>query len=446
MKTFFTRIATLLGPLLLSACAASSLPGYQNAYRAYHVPQPLVDRIEVKFRQHGLADAYVSRDSTGRIQLAGTYRDEDQVDEAFMIVQSIVGLKSTSPFYPEHILRKRWEVAAGEALDAYARAQHNASARPVKRALVVGINHFADYRHLRDIQGADDAAVVQAYLRDAGYSVTTLLNERATQANIEAALTKLGHDIGPNDDVFIYISSHGNAPVPAPGGNDMRRMSIMAYDSGDATTMASHDRTEVLLHFQEHAVPDTLVQAVAQRPSRTMRVLVDTCYSGDMLDDVHDESTDYILRTNGGRSEQAGISLAAWAPDYTSKGIRFADDDDTDANGAARPRVQHSRTVIDRSRRGYDIITATSADEESLGPLHGTFASPLDGDRTLRGSYFTQSLFEYLRHYNGQLAPAFHDAQAFTSRTALEVSKGEAHQTPRQITTIPDAQNVLLYR
>ena len=223
-------------------------------------------------------------------------------------------------------------------------------------------------------------------------------------------------------------------------------MSIIAYDSGDAATMASHDHTEVLLHFQQHSVPDTLVQDVAQRPSRTMRVLIDTCYSGDMLDDAADESTAYILHTNGGRSERAGISLGAWAPDYASKGIRFADDADDDSKSGTRAPAPHTRTVIDRSRSGYDIITATSADEESLGPADGSFPSPLASSRTLKGSYFTQSLFEYLRHYNGQLAPAFRDARAFTSRVALEVSNGEAHQTPRQITTIPDSQNVLLDR
>ena len=441
MKTSFVRIATVFGSLLLTACAASSLPGYQNAYHTYNVPQPLVERIEAKFREHGLDQASVTRDSTGRVELTGTYRDEDQVDEAFTIVQSIVGLKSTSPFYPEHILQKRWEVAAGKALDSYTHTQHSVSSTPVKRALVVGINHFADPYHLPDIQGADDAVVVQGYLRKAGYSVTALLNERATQANIEAAVAKLGRDVGPNDDVFIYISSHGNVPVPTPAGNDQRKMSIMAYDSGDQSTIRSNDRTEILLHFQQHAVPDTLVQDLARKPSHTTRVVIDTCYSGDMLDDIADDSKTYILRTNGGHSERAGISLASWTgPEYTSKGIHFADDGENvdQASGATG-----TRTAIDRSRSGYSIITATSANEESLSPKSGTFPSPRSPDRLLKGSYFTQSLFDYLGYYKGQLGPAFRDAQAFTSNKAVAVSHGALHQTPRQFSTIPDQENDL---
>ncbi|WP_345816862.1 caspase family protein (plasmid) [Paraburkholderia sp. PREW-6R] len=437
MKRLIARLACLIAPVLLSACAASSLPGFQNAYRAYNVPEPLVQQIKLKFATHGLTQASVARDNTGRIQLIGTYRDEDQVDTAFLIVQSIVGIKSTSPFYPEHVLKKRWDTEAGKALAAYNRAQAEKATQPVKRALVVGINHFADPYHLPDIQGADDAEVVQHYLERAGYRVTALLNQQATKANIEAAIARLNEQIRPNDDVFIYVSSHGNMPVPVPG--DKRKMSIMAYDSGNEETVRSNDGPEIILHFQQHAVPDTLVQDLARKPSHVTRVVIDTCYSGDMLNDIVDEGAAYVRRTNGNRNEYEGISLASWTGDsYTSKGIRFSDDGVQQTGG-----TQKARTVIDRSRAGYNIITATSPNEESLGPKNGTFESPLAHDQVLKGSFFTQSLFAYLDHYHGQLAPAFRDASRFTSEKAQEVSKGERHQVPREWSTIPPDQNDL---
>lgn len=436
MKRFIARLACLIGPVLLTACAASSMPGYQNVYHSYNVPEPLVQQIRVKFASHGLTQATVTRDNTGRIQLTGTYRDEDEVDTAFLIVQSIVGIKSTSPFYPEHILKKRWEVDAGKALAAFNRAQAAKAALPVKRAFVIGINHFADPYHLLDIQGADDAEVVQRYLQRAGYQVTSLLNEQATKANIEAGIARLSAQIRPNDDVFIYVSSHGNMPVPSPAGGDNRKMSIMAYDSGDETTVRSNNRTEILLHFQQFAVPDTMVQDLARKPSRVTRVVIDTCYSGDMLNDIVDESAAYVRRTNGNRNEYAGISLASWSGEsYTSKGIRFSDD------GVAQAGASQTRTAIDRSRAGYNIITATSPNEESLGPKSGTFESPLAGGQILKGSFFTQSLFAYLDQYHGQLAPAFRDAQSFTSRKAIEVSNSERHQVPREWSTIPAGLN-----
>ncbi|EIF33046.1 Caspase domain-containing protein [Burkholderia sp. Ch1-1] len=439
MNLSLARVAIVCGSLLLTACAASSLPGYQNAYRAYNVPQPLFDRIKVKFREHGLEYADISRDATGRVQLTGNYRNEDEVDQAFTIVQSIVGMKSTSPFYPQNIKEKRWEVAAGKALNSYAHDGPPRSSVAVKRALVVGLNHFADSRNLKEIQGRDDAIVVQGYLKRAGYSVTTLLDERATQANIEAALNNLDWNIGPNDDVFIYISSHGTPPVPTPGGQDYRKMSIVAYDSGDRNTMRMNDATEFYLYIQKHSVPDTLVQNVARRPSHSTRVLIDTCYSGDMLDDIRDESTAYILQTNGGEKERAGISLASWTTaDFTSKGIRFAADPGDKVGTAKAP------ATIDRTRNGYTIITATSVNEKSWGPSGGnTFESPIAGEGQIKGSFFTQSLFAYLDRNNGQLGPAFRDARAFTSIKAVEASHGKEHQTPRQYSTIPDDQNAI---
>ncbi|HVW50248.1 MAG TPA: caspase family protein [Trinickia sp.] len=440
MISFCKRISLVVGALLLSACAASSLPGYQNAYQAYNVPQSLVDRITVKFREHGLDHASVKRDSTGRVQLDGSYRNDDEVDTAFIIVQSIVGLKSTSPFYPQNILHKRWEIAAGKALEANLHSSAPRSAIPVKRALVVGLNHFGDPYNMKDIQGRDDAVVVQDYLRRAGYKVTTLLDEQATKAHIEGALRALEDSIGPNDDVFIFISSHGTPPVPTPGGADRRKMSILAFDSGDRHTMAMKDAAEFYLYVQRHSVPDTLVQEVAKRPSRMTRIVIDTCYSGDMLDDVQDESTSYILKTNGGKKEVAGVSLASWTtPDFTSKGIHLV----ADATSGSADSQHANGAPVDRKRNGYTIITATSPNEESLGPPKGqTFKNPA-GVGQLYGSYFTQSLFAYLNTSDGHLDTAFRQAKVFTSEAAIEASKGAAHQIPREFSTVPNGTNVI---
>jgi hypothetical protein len=446
MQPMMTRIARgmfLLACVVLSGCAASNLPGFQNAYYSYNVPESLVNQIKTKFQEHGLNRASVTRDNVGRIELTGTYKNEDDVDKAFSIVQSIVGLKSTSPFYPQDVQQKRWELAAAKALDSDNKRRKEAASAPKKIALVIGINHFMDSERLHDIQGADDAAVVQRYLQAAGFSVTAILGDQATKRHVEQALHQLDDSIGPNDNVFIYISSHGNAPVPSPTGTDQRKMSIMVFDSGEPGVRVI-DKVDFKIRLQETSVADTLVQAIAKKPSRITRMLIDTCYSGDMLDDVSAESHAYILKTNNGRAEHAGISLASWTgPAYTTKGIRFADDSGKSTSQANKPTA---KTVIDRSRSGYTIITATSENEESLGPdaKVGTFTSPIPPYKPLRGSFFTQSLFDYLGKYNGNLDASFRDAQSFTSTKVIEVTNGQSHQVPRQYSTIPAQQNQLL--
>ena len=90
------RVLVLLNSLLLVGCAANQMPGFENVYYSYNVPQPLLDRIMFKLRENGLNNARITRDNVGRVRLTGSYRNEDEVDNAFIIVQSIVCLLYTS--------------------------------------------------------------------------------------------------------------------------------------------------------------------------------------------------------------------------------------------------------------------------------------------------------------------------------------------------------------
>jgi len=254
----FLRSAAVALVLLLSGCAANKLHGYQNTYQGYAVPQPLLQSIESKFRQHGLAGARITRDLVGRVQLAGSYRNEDEVDTAFVIVQSIVGLKSTSPFYPVDIRERRAEREARAGLNAALNNARN-NAPPRRIALVIGINEFRDSR-ISPVPGEDDAIVAAHVAGKAGYAVTSLLGKAATKAAIESTLQRIEEDLRPQDSLFIYISSHGAAPLPSSRGGDQRRMSIVAWD-----TIASHgvDATDGQVQLQKTSVSDALVQRLA---------------------------------------------------------------------------------------------------------------------------------------------------------------------------------------
>jgi len=430
------RVLALLCALLLGGCAASQMHGYEHTYLAYKVPQPLLEAIGLKLRQNGLVNARLTRDSVGRVRLAGTYANEDEVDRAFVIVQSIVGIKSTSPFYPDNVKLTRWEAEARQALNANTLAART-DKRPGRRiAFVVGINTFKDGKHFRPVPGEDDARVVTRSAEKAGYTVTSLLGSQATKANIEAALARIEGDLRPQDSLFIYVSSHGTPPLPTPQGGDNRRMSIVAWDSGDA---AINNQTDYYLNLQRTAVSDTLVQRLAKKPTKNTRILIDTCFSGEMLRGLPDASGGYIAQANNGAPERAGISLSAWSgPAYTSKGIRQAfDTPGTPATpGAAGGQGAPRATLADDlgTERAYTIITATSEGEESLAPGNPDSIFEL-GQRRLKGSFFTQAFFAYLDETQGHVEPAFEKAREFTSRKAQEVSRGERTQVPRHFAT-----------
>lgn len=430
--------------LLLAGCAAKQMHGFENTYYSYNVPQSLLDKIAAKLRQEGLVNARIERDSVGRVRIGGSYQTEDEVDRAFVIVQSIVGLKSTSPFYPANISKQRWEIEARQGLERLAQAERAAPRAGRRVALVVGINTFRDGNRLLPIQGEDDAVVVKRAAEQAGYKVTSLLGSQATKAAIEAALARIDRELHPEDSLFVYISSHGTPPLPSARGGDERKMSIVAWDSGDA---AIRTKTEYDLKLHRSSVSDALVQQLAKRPTRNTRILIDTCYSGEMLKGLPDESAGYIARTNNGAPERAGISMASWTgKDYTSKAIRQSEDPPVRARADARPQAKATATASDLidGERAYTIITATSEGEESLGPNTdvGIFDLP-DQGRKLRGSFFTQSFFAYLEAYGGHVEQAFAAARDFTSRKAKEVSRGDKTQVPRQFATRSAERNRL---
>jgi hypothetical protein len=439
MSNSYFRVFAVLVALLLGGCAAKDLHGYQNTYYSYNVPEHLLEVIKLKLRQNGLTDARITRDSVGRVRLAGSYRNEDEVDRAFVIVQSIVGIKSTSPFYPDQVQEKRWESDARQALAA--EAQNRLASRPGRRiAVVIGISKFRDDRHFMPIPGEDDARVVQRAAQQAGFDVVPLLGAQATKANIEGALRRIERELRPQDSLFVYISSHGTKPLPSWEGGDKRRMSIIAWDSGDA---AINSETDYYLNLQQTAVSDALVQRLAKKPTRNTRILIDTCFSGEMLRGLPDESGGYIARSNGGAPERAGVSMASWTgPEFvTSKGIRFVNDAIPSSPAKADAP---QRTIVDEIgvERAYTIITATSEGEQSLAPPTAVGVFELGG-HVLRGSYFTQAFFAYLEQYNGHVEPAFDAARRFTSEKARQVTQGGRTQVPRYFATkLADRNNL----
>ena len=431
--------------VFLVGCANQSMPGYQKVYQGYEIPQNLVNTVQKRMVAEGLKQAVVTRDTVGRLRLAGQYKDEDEVDKAFIISQSLVGIKSTSPFYPENVLEKRWQKDAENAMDNYFKQKKQAklSAPGKKYALVIGVNHFIDSKNLNDIQGEDDARFMGIILTSYGFDVMSVLGERATKNNIETAIRDMEEKIGSNDSLFIYVSSHGNPPIPTPANGDERKMSVAAYDSGDTNpNNKSKDTTSFMLNLQKTSVSDILIQKLAQKPTAVTRVIIDTCYSGEILKDLPSEGAAYQAQQNEGKFEKASVSLASWSGEaYTSKGISFVAEENKSANANKNSKTNPAEKSKFEKRKNYTFITATSANEESLGPHPsvGIFKSPINQSDSLKGSFFTQSFLAYLNQYAGDVSKAFEDARIFTTGHAELVSQGVKKQNPRRFSSIPVA-------
>ena len=417
----------------LTGCANQSMPGYQQVYQSYQIPDTLMQSVQARFKAEGLTSAKVARDSVGRLRLVGNYQNDDEVEKAFIIAQSIVGIKSTSPFYPEGVQKSAWNRESATAVSNFFKNKKLQKDLPPgkKKAIVIGINKFLDSAHLTDIQGEDDARLMGMILANYGYEVISVLGEKATKTNIETQIAKVNASLQPNDSLFIYVSSHGNPPTPTPEGKDDRRMSIAAYDSGNTHPSQSvgQDKTSYLLNLQKTSVKDSLIQNLAQKPTAVTRVIVDTCYSGEILKNTPSIGSNYQNFISSGKFEKESVSIASWSGEkFTSKGISFIDDSE-------KPKVSSANTGDFSSRKNYTFITATSAGELSYGPSPsiGTFNSPLNQSDALRGSFFTQSFMAYLKNYSGDISKAFESSRHFTSSKVLTQN---LKQTPQRFSTI----------
>ena len=104
------RIPSTLVWLIVTVMAL--VPGAVMA-QSTSVTDAHIQQINQQFAQKGVPNGFVALDSYGRLELKGDYEDEMQVDRAFSIAQTVVGVKWVSPVTPENIKVKEWERKLG---------------------------------------------------------------------------------------------------------------------------------------------------------------------------------------------------------------------------------------------------------------------------------------------------------------------------------------------
>lgn len=274
--------------LALAVCFACLAGTTLNVVAAGPDEQDLQE-IHKRLKQVNLPNARVVLGRDERVELVGEYQNRTEVQIAFSVAQSVVGVKWVAPTTPESI--KYPIEGLAEALGAHMRnipvihipsiadespsttpvPQISTPAEPNRYALVVGIGEFEDRRIQRLKYTAKDAEDVYRYMtsqKGGGFSkqnVTLLTNRQATRRAVEEAMDKLSTRVRPGDIVVIYISSHG-APL-----NDRENMNIVMYDT------RPKPRHEI---FLSSLTDDKLGKTIRALEGTRLLIVLDTCYSG----------------------------------------------------------------------------------------------------------------------------------------------------------------------
>lgn len=163
--------------------------------------------------------------------------------------------------------------ALGQAEDPWAREVPRKTAKPTRKALLVGINEYP--READRLAGCvNDVFAMSAVLQECGFEpgeIRTCLDDRATAAGILSRLEWLLGDAQPGDQLVFYYSGHG-ARVPEYG----------EFDEPDRLT-------ETLVPWDFDWTPETSISdeqiygLYSQLPYETqLMLLFDCCHAGSM--------------------------------------------------------------------------------------------------------------------------------------------------------------------
>jgi hypothetical protein len=405
------RAAGFALALLVLLVAGES--GAQPAVARSPVTRVHLEQITQLFQTNGIRAGRAALDRQGRVELQGQFENDREVDLAFSLAQTVVGVRWVSPVTPENIKVKAWEdclsrILAGESCGgtpppmASSPPGGDVPPGPVanKYALVMGVGRFRT--GINPLQYANkDASDVYRYLVDPTggnfkrENVVLLRDEYATRDNVVRALGEIQRRAREDDLVFIYFSSHGTPPDKFGG------VHVVTYDS----EVTPRER------IWDTSLNETILRDFVQS-LRTKRLVIvmDACYSNGAYSHIAG------FLPPGGKSLDTGLD-EGWGRSrrYMSQRILGAKDLSVEEASSAADRTPGS------SVRGWGkvLVSASDAGERSW-----------ESDQ-LRNSIFTRYMLEGLGTSGGSLKEAFDYAKP---RVRLQVKRekgSELEQNPQ---------------
>jgi len=365
-----------------------------------------LNSINNSFKQNRIVSGYAELDAYGRVQLKGGYEDDKQVDLAFSLAQTVVGVKWVSPVTPDNIKVKEWEKRIGSLFSrARVLKETGSEGSPGsvrnRYALVVGVGQFkygiqtlqytvrdasSFYSFLVNPQGA-------AFPRSNVYYLT---DQTATRDNIMKYLNTIKNAAGPDDLVVVYMSSHGTPPDKFGG------VHIVTYD----TEVKPRERV-----WHTAVTENMLKDFVEGLRAKRLVMILDTCYRNGAYRSIPG------FLPPGGKSlgadddEGYGISKDYGKRLFGSKDI-VLDEEPKKASGAAK-------SVDTQDGYGKVLLSASSAGEKSW-----------ESD-SLKNSVFTYYFVDGLKRYNGSVKDAFTYSKPLVSQRVKQEKGAEINPTPQ---------------
>jgi hypothetical protein len=369
--------------------------------------------ISNSFAQNGLTKGRVVLDRYGRVELKGEYYDEKEVDRAFSLAQTVVGVKWVSPVTPENIKVKEWErrlsnlFSRAKVLKPTSTDRGGEAPGPVQSryALVAGVGTFKNgiqplQYAVRDATSFYGFLINPAGARFPRENVAFLTDQNATRGNITAALDRIRSLAQPDDLVTIYVSSHGTPPDKFGG------VHVVTYD------------TEV--KPRENVWHTALTESILKEFIETLRakrlvMILDTCYSNGAY-----RSVPGFLPPGGkslGANDEEGYGISK---DY---GKRLLGSKDIVLEDGPRKDTPKSLDTAEQEEWGKVLVSASGAGEKSW-----------ESD-SLQNSVFTYYFLDGLNRNDGSIKNAFFYAKPLVYQRVKQEKGADIDQNPQVMAT-----------
>lgn len=180
-------------------------------------------------------------------------------------------------------------------------------------ALLVGIgNYNFAATGWSEIHGNNDVSLLEGKLKAKGFSVSHLIDAKATKSNIKNALSKLVASTIGGDVVYLHFSGHGQ--LVADMNNDEQREFDQSFVCYDACFSPNYKIAGKDYRGQNHFIDDELfpyLNDLKKKVGKNGNVIVvfDTCYSGgadrgEQIDNPDPESEVEWSKTTRGTDDE----------------------------------------------------------------------------------------------------------------------------------------------
>ena len=190
-------------------------------------------------------------------------------------------------------------------------------------ALLIGIgNYNTEDTGWNRIHGNNDVDLLEGKLKDNGFTVMTIKDDKATKKNIEDALKKLVSSTNAGDNVYLHFSGHGQ--LIEDMNNDEQDELDQSFVCYDACFSPQYKMGGQSYKGQNHLIDDELFPYLNQLKTKVgssglVTVVFDSCYSGgadrgELNDDADpDSEVEWVDTTRGAFDEfQVNKSAASY--------------------------------------------------------------------------------------------------------------------------------------